>query len=156
MKSWGEEGGASRSVLGRSSHGRSSLRGVPIPVRDLCSQKGADPSPSNSWGSHCFRGSWPVTQRSPSANWTGLLLCARPRAGYQGCWDNEGQDLPSRSLVPIEKQMCEQPPKPNPDMPSRGEHSCLCTDGRKFSRRNRREGGVAPRSVFREAVSTVM
>lgn len=115
MKSQGEEGGVSRSVLGRSSHGRSSLRGVPIPVRDLCSQKRANPSPSNSWGSDYFKGPWPITQRSPSAHWTGLLLCARPGLGTRGAGMKKARPCPPRAQCPTEKQMCEQPTKPNPD-----------------------------------------
>lgn len=61
--------------MGRSSHGRSSLRGVPIPVRDLCSQKGANPSPSNSWGSGYFKGPWPVNSEEPLSqlDWASAL-----------------------------------------------------------------------------------
>lgn len=32
----------------------------------------------DSYSSDRFKGLWLVTQRSPPASWTGLLLCARP------------------------------------------------------------------------------
>lgn len=143
--------------MGRSSRGRSSLRGVPIPLRDLCSQKGANPNPSNSWGSDYFKGPWPVTQRrAPQPTGLGFCSVPGPGLGTRGAGTTNARPCLPRAQCPTEKQMCKLPTKPNPDTPSRGGRSCLCKDGRKFSRQSRREGGIALQGAFRGAASSAM